>query len=225
MKELTSGFDLVAQLSEDVCEYIFRMAYWSDLPTGLPDFAALTDAQNPKDQVEVYFKVPSLEFTKVGELNNTVRITCPFTARVFPETIEITANIAVIMVAVLRQNEANVIVVDFVDTPEQFGIANAFPKDLPIIESRVKPLIVRTLFQRLKGRPISPPVTPNIPFFTFQTYISATSRRNGNSSTRLLGVFINRQNLTAPAPSIVDAWVQNDQYRPLKPQGGIDANY
>src|SRR5678815_5369662 len=44
MKELTRGFDLAAELSEDVCEYIFRMAYWSDLPTGLPDFVAETNS-------------------------------------------------------------------------------------------------------------------------------------------------------------------------------------
>ena len=126
MKELTRGFDLVAELSEDVCEDIFRMAYMSDLPTGIPDFVSETKAGDPSDIVEIYLGAPSLEFVKVGQLQNTVRIDFPFTARIFPETLEVSAVISVFMAATLQLTGPSVIVVDFVDAPDQFQISSAF---------------------------------------------------------------------------------------------------
>src|SRR5687768_16891655 len=158
MKTLTRGFDLLAELSEDVCEYIFRMAYWSDLPTGIPNFVSETNAADPADIVEIYFNVPSLKFVTVGQLQNTVRIDFAFTARVFPETREARGVVSVIMAATIPSGGEKVIVVDFVSAPDQFKVSDAFAHDLAIIESRVRPLLVKTLFQKLKGRPISPPV-------------------------------------------------------------------
>lgn len=221
MKTLTRGFDLLAELSEDVCEYIFRMAYWSDLPTGIPNFVSATNAGDPADIVEIYFNVPSLKFVTVGQLQNTVRIDFAFTARVFPETREARGVISVIMAATIPSGGEKVIVVDFVSAPDQFKVSDAFAHDLAIIESRVRPLLVKTLFQKLKGRPISPPVSATVPFFTFRTYFVPTPENQQNKNVRLLGVFVNRQNSPAPPPNSVEAWVHNDIYRPLKPKGGL----
>lgn len=217
MKDLSNGFDLAAEISEDVCEYIFRMAYWSDLPTGIPDFVSHTDPGDPADIIELYFGVPSLQFIQVGDLQNAVKITFPFTARVFPETVEASAIVTVIMAATLRDN---VIVVDFVDAPDQFRISDAFPRDVAVLEARVKPLLVTTLFQKLKGRPISPPVSASIPFFTFRTYIVPPTAQQ-SAPSRLLGVLVNRTNTPAAPPGMVEAWIQNDPYRPMRPQRGI----
>ena len=213
MKDLTRGFDLVAQLSEDVCEYIFRMAYWSDLPFGIPDFVSESNASDSADVVELYFSVPRLEFVSIGDLQNTVRITFAFKARVFPETVEASAVVTVAMAATLSTDGSNVIVVDFVDAPDQFKISDSFPRDDALLDSRVKPVLVKTLFLRLKGRPISPPVSATIPFFTFRTHILPLGR--------FLGVYVMRENNPSPAPGGMEAWVQNDVYRPTRPRSGV----
>lgn len=220
MKALTRGFDLLAELSEDVCEYIFRMAYWSDLPTGIPNFVSEAKLNDPTDIVEIYFSRPDLKFVPVGQLQNTVRITFAFIARIFPETRELRGSISVIMAATLPP-DSKVIVVDFVNVSDQFQIGDAFAHDLPIIESRVKPLLLKTLFQKLKGRPISPPVSAAMPLFTFRTYTVPAHGNGQNQESRILGVFGNRQNSPVPLPHSIEAWVQNDTYRPLKPKGGL----
>lgn len=193
-KELTGGFDIAAQLSEEVSRKIFQMTYWTG---GIPDFISKTNPLEPSEVTEVYFEVPWLEFVKVGDLPNSVVIGFQFLARVFPETIEFFSWVEVTMTAVIKSQPdgTRVIVIEFANVSNQFEFGPVLND--PIFANRVKPLIVTTLFQKLKTLPISPPVSADVKFFTFQEYVFPETVAKDN----FLGVFVNKENTPLNPPA------------------------
>jgi hypothetical protein len=223
--DLTSGFDLVAQLSESVCESILQMAYFADLPGGVPDYVSAQGEIDPKDLVEVYFDPPRLEFVKIGDLPAAVKVTFSFTARLFPENVEIHGGIDVLMAVgtTTQPDGTTAIVVDVVpNVPGQFDTYGSSPQERALIESRVKGLLVPTLAGRLKARPISPPLSREVGFFTFRAFMfPANPGRLPEPPVRLLAIFINRQNAPAPAPTSVGPWVTNTRFTAPSSRGGV----
>lgn len=220
-KDLTNGFDIAAQVSEEVSQDIFRMSYWTG---GIPDYISKTGSQNSSEITEVYFDQPNLQFVKIGDLPNAVTINLRFTTRVFPETIEIPGDVKITMTAIIKvqQDGSSVIVVDFANVPDQFDFKFFWmPENTQILESRVKPLITNTLFQKLKILPISPPVSSDVGFFTFQVYVLSNESVPNTKQNRFISIYVNKENNQLNPPGTVNPMLYKDPYESWKPKDAL----
>ena len=202
-KELTAGFDISGQISEEVCTRIFQMAYWTG---GIPDYVKKVNPVNTSELTEIFFEVPTLTFKDVAGLQNPVDINFRFVARLFPETLEIPGTAVATMDAIefKHPDGSRNIVVNFASVPNNPSFDfDTFGSVPDAVLNRIKQLIAVTFSQKLKLLPISPLLKSEVGFFTFKTFSLDAASVHRNDQNRFLSIFVNKENVSAPPPGMI----------------------
>lgn len=194
MKELTSGFDVVAHVSQEAIQRIFRSYYWLG---NLPNYATKSFSQDGTEHtIEVYFKEPTLELLFEGS-KNRIRLTFDFIARSSKYDWEDAASASVLLSAIpltFPDGDTNLTAlgIDFQGVgPGGFSFASV---NYPDFESIIKPLILSSL---LNTEPIilTPPTSISAELVTWRIYPDAEGHN-------FLAVFISTNKTASESSSL-----------------------